>query len=77
MAYLISKFDSVGFFLWGYIKLKVYGNVVPDMEELRWKIKLECRRIRLEMLAKVLDNCKLRLSYHKNVNGGHMESLTS
>ena len=65
------------FFLWGHIKAKVYATPVPNMEELRRRIKLECRRVRPETLAKVWDNLKLRLNYLTKVNGGHIESLIS
>ena len=65
------------FFLWGHIKAKVYDTSVPNIEEMQRRIKLECRRVRPETLAKVWDNLKLRLNYLTKVNGEHIESLIS
>ena len=63
------------FFLWGHIKAKVYATPVSSTEELRHRIKSECRRIRPETLAKVWENLKLRLNYLRNVDGGNIEYL--
>ena len=65
------------FFLWGYIKEKVYATPVSSLEELRNRIKDVCRRITPEILAKVWDNLKLRLNHLSRVDGGHIESFIS
>ena len=65
------------FFLWGHIKSKVYDAPIYTIEELKTRIRQECRNVRSETLKKVGDNQKLRLNQLSQVNGAHIESLMS
>ena len=48
------------FFLWGHLKERVFTTTASSIEDLKSKIKRECRRIRPSVLRKVWDNVKLR-----------------
>ena len=65
------------FFLWGHIKGKVYNTPVTSLEDLKTRIRRECRQISPETLRKVWDNTKLRLNVLENVRGGHIESIVA
>ena len=49
------------FWLWGYLKDKVYRHRIHNIPELREAITEEFRKIPLDMCKKACDNVKLRL----------------
>lgn len=63
------------FFLWGYLKSKVYVNKPPNLEELMERIRQEVRNITPEILANVRNECINRIGYCQLVNGEHFQHL--
>ena len=62
------------FFLWGYLKSKVYSNPKPDtIIELKSNIRREIRRINTDILAKVSDNFVARLKKVISCKGAWIE----
>ena len=49
------------FFLWGYLKSKVYSNRSQSIEQLKDAIRLEITAIPHEMSRRVIDNFRERL----------------
>ena len=50
------------FFLWGYLKGKVYENNPQTTEALKTNIRREIRRIPQEMCARVIQNFNVRVA---------------
>lgn len=63
------------FFLWGYLKDKIYVNKPPDVETLKNRIRTEIRRITPEIISNVINETVKRFGYCQEVNGGHYEYL--
>lgn len=63
------------FFLWGYLKNRVYVNRPHNIEELKERIRLEINNIPANMLTNCLQNCVQRFYYCQEVNGEHFEHL--
>ena len=63
------------FFLWGYIKSKVYETPVGSIEQLKRRIRRVVRSIDTETLQNVWKNLKFRLDYTIHVNGQRIEHL--
>jgi len=63
------------FFLWGYLKHRVYVNKPNSVEELKNKITYEIQQIPPEMIHNVLEEFELRLAYCQEVNGAQFEHL--
>lgn len=63
------------FFLWGYIKNKVYVTRPQDIEELKERIRTEIRRVPHEMLTNVRRHFYERLGHCQVMNGQHFEHL--
>jgi hypothetical protein len=59
------------FFLWGYLKSKVYTDPVPKTsEELKNNIRKEVRKLKLDTVKSAVDNCLTRYQ-HVLANKGH------
>ena len=67
--------SPLDFFLWGYLKQKVYSKPVKDLEELRKKIKNYIRLIEKDVLEKVFLNLEKRLELIQEIGGGHFEQF--
>ena len=67
--------SPLDFFLWGYLKRRVYRNRPTSLQDLKENITEECSRIPSETLEKVVSNCYRRMLRCKENNGGHFEHL--
>ena len=63
------------FFLWGYLKSKVYKTPPANIQELKCRITLECRGITRQTFANVREEFQNRLYYCLANNGAHFEHL--
>ena len=63
------------FFLWGYLKSKVYSNRPQSIEELKDAIRQEIASIPHEMIHRVIDNFRERLRQCVDNNGSHLTDL--
>lgn len=67
--------SPLDYFLWGYLKSKVYHRRPQNLEDLRERIQLETNLITREVLRNVQQEFLHRLAYCQEVNGGHFEHL--
>lgn len=63
------------YFLWGYLKSKVYVNRPQNLAELQNRIRDEMRRISPEMIENVQEEFLHRLAYCQEVGGWQFEHL--
>ena len=62
------------FYLWGYLKSRVYSNPTPDtINDLKSNIRREIRRINNETLTKVSDNFVSRMKKVISSKGAWIE----
>jgi hypothetical protein len=61
------------FFLWGYLKEKIYKELSHDLEELRIKIEQEFNEIPLEMIQRSIIEYGSRLEKCIERNGHSVE----
>jgi hypothetical protein len=60
-------------FLWGYLKSQVFKAPAPHtVQELKQRIQKEVKRIPVEMLQRVMDDVRKRLTECLTRNGGQM-----
>ena len=63
------------FFLWGYLKAKVYCPLPKTIDELKLNISREIKKINKKMLEKTFENFKNRCSLIVSAEGGHIENI--
>jgi hypothetical protein len=63
------------FFLWGYLKGKVYVTKQYNIEDLKQRIRHNIRQITPEMLHNVRDACYHRFAICQERNSTHFEHL--
>lgn len=63
------------FFLWGYLKDKVYSHSIQNVDHLRDVILHEFNNIPLEMCRKACENVELRLQACIDLEGGQVDHL--
>lgn len=63
------------FFLWGYIKSKVYVNRPQNLQDLKDRIRHEMSLITPQVIRNVLDECVRRFAYCQETDGWHFEHL--
>lgn len=63
------------FFLWGYLKSKVYVVRPQNLEELKNRISDEMRRITPEVIRNVQEECVHRFAYCQEADGWQFEHL--
>ena len=63
------------FFLWDYLKERVYANKPATINALKTNIEEEIRAISPETLSDVLDNALQRAQECKNENDGHLSNI--
>jgi len=63
------------FFLWGYLKAKVYEQRPQTLEVLKEAIRQEVAAITPEMTRKVMDNYRERLHQFVNIQGRHLSDF--
>lgn len=67
--------SACDYFLWGYLKSKVYENKPKDLEELKTAIKYHSGAIPTTMLEKVFDNFVLRMRNCCENHGHHLNDV--
>ncbi|CAH2088110.1 unnamed protein product [Euphydryas editha] len=63
------------FFLWGYLKSKVYNPLQPNLSVLKQRITEEINSIPRAMLKRVIENFSSRLNECEQVNGAHLQTV--
>jgi hypothetical protein len=61
------------FYLWGYVKDKVFKAPVRDVRELKQRITAAIQSITLETLRNVWREWEVRLDVCRATNGSHVE----
>jgi hypothetical protein len=75
-ASLTLQYQAI-YFLWGYVKSKVYETPPANIDDLKSRI-LECiQRIPKEMLQRVMTAFPSRLQECIERHGGHLQSVLS
>ena len=67
--------SPLDFFLWGYLKHRVYAPKPKTPNDLKAAIRREMRRITQEMCNNVVDNFKKRMNVVNEQNGRHIEHI--
>ena len=67
--------SACDYWLWGYIKDKVYRNSPQTIDDLKHNIKTTIEAIDTDMLGRVMANFEKRLEYVVAADGGHFENL--
>lgn len=63
------------YFLWGYVKERVYKTNLHNLDELRRRIIEEIRSIPREIIRRASESFYNRIGYCQQVNGGQFEHL--
>lgn len=63
------------FFLWGYVKSKVYANNPRTIEDLKTNIRNVIREIPVQMCENVMLNWTIRMRYCQQSRGGHLTDI--
>ena len=66
---------ALDFYLWGYVKQKVYKNYHNDLDELRTSITYVIHSIQPDVLKTVFSNISKRLNLVIQKNGAHIEQF--
>ena len=61
------------FFLWGYLKARVYNPLPETLEDLKVNIEREVKNIKQEMLKSTFLDFEKRCKLILSVEGGHIE----
>ena len=61
------------YYLWGYLRTKVYSPTPNNLEELKANITREVKSIKPETLISTFQNLEIRLKKVIDVNGGHIK----
>jgi Helix-turn-helix domain (DUF4817) len=67
--------SACDFFLWGYLKSKVYRSRPNSLQDLQRNIEQEIREISKETRLRVLQNFVWRLEECVRMQGGHLEHI--
>ena len=73
MAAKISRYHPLNFFLWGYVKDRVYRMPVRDVETLQSRIIEVLASVNEEMLENTWREIEYRLDILRATNGAHVE----
>ena len=63
------------FFLWGYLKSKVYANNPTTLKELKNNIEREIANISADMCERVIENWIQRIDRCRRARGGHINDV--
>jgi hypothetical protein len=63
------------FFLWGYLKEKVYAHRPHTLQQLKDYIREEIQEIPVNMLRKVMDNVRQRAEMCVKYNRAHLSDI--
>ena len=70
------ELSACDFFLCGYLKSQVFRAPAPHtVQELKRRIQQEVKRIPAEMLQRVMDDVRKRLTECLERNGGHLNNV--
>jgi hypothetical protein len=61
------------FFLWGYVKGKLYSTPVPDIDTVKARVREALAAVTEEMLEKTCREIEFRLYVLRTTNGAHVE----
>ena len=61
------------YFLWGYIKVKLYTSKINTKTQLYNKVKSLLKSVDKEICARAMSNFASRLQFVQTVQGGHFE----
>lgn len=75
MASTIARPHYARFFLWGYLKSKVYTEVPTTPENMRERIVNACNEIDGDVLRQCVDSFLERINKCIEVEGCHFEHL--
>ncbi len=62
------------YFLWGYLKSKVYNPLPKNLDDLKANIEREVKNIKSDILASTILNFKKRCLLITKTDGGHIEN---
>lgn len=63
------------FFLFGYLKSRVYANNPQTLQQLKDNIRRAIAEISPDMCRKVIENFQKRIQWCKKARGGHMADI--
>lgn len=63
------------FFLWGYVKDKVYANAPPTIHALKENIRAVIREIQPQLCENVMKNFIKRMTICRQSRGGHLADI--
>lgn len=69
------NFNQLDFFLWSYIKNKVYQTQPANMDDLKQRIQDASQLVTPDMLLALQHSFRQRLNLTFEQNGGHVEQL--
>ena len=69
------ELTSLDFFLWGYVKDKVYANAPQSIQELKENIRAVIDEIEPQMCENVMENFIKRAWSCKHSRDGHMNDI--
>ena len=75
MASTLPDLSACDFFLWGYLKEKVYAHRPYTIKERKDCIREEIQGIPVNMLGKVMDNVRQRTKMCLTSNGAHLSDI--
>ena len=67
--------NPLDFFLWGYLKDRVYGNSPQTLDELKLSVETHTNRISLQMCRNVIANFNRRIAVCLKRKGAHFEHV--
>ena len=73
MATTLPDLNPCDFFLWGYLKARVYNLLPKTLEELKANIEREIKNISIAALKSTFLNFKKRCEFCLTADGGHLE----
>lgn len=76
MDITFTRFKSLDFFLFGYLKDRVYTENLDGMKELKNNIKREIRQISSETFRAVIRDFRTHVSKVILEKGKHLEHIT-
>ncbi len=75
MAATFPRLKPMWFFLWGYLKARVYSPLPKTLDDLKRNIEREIKKINENLLENVFKNFKKRCSLIVSAEGGHFENI--
>ena len=70
-----TRFVPLRFFLWGYLKARVYVNRPQSLDDLKDNIRQEIANIPGDMLVRVIENTRNRYMKCIDNEGGHLPDM--